>query len=74
MLANTTGEGAAKLAETLTGELRGFDFIQSGQHVEIDLAYGVACLANGMDAEGLFEEARAALDRFVSLGPAEGKS
>lgn len=74
VLANTTDEGARKLADALAGVLRGFDFVQSGEHVDVDLAVGIACLGKGMAPAGLFEEARVALDRFLSMRPAEGNS
>jgi len=74
ILANTTDEGARKLAEALAGELAGFDFVQTGRHLDLDVAYGIACLANGKTPQGLFEEARAALESFPALQAVQGES
>jgi len=74
VLANTTDEGAHKLAGALATELRDFDFVQMGCHVEVDLAYGIACLGDDMTPQRLLEDARSALECFPSLQTVRGQS
>jgi GGDEF domain-containing protein len=74
VLANASDEGARTLADALAADVRGFDFVQTGRHLDCDVAYGIACLGDGMTAPRLLEDARAALDAFPPLRAPHGAS
>jgi PleD family two-component response regulator len=73
ILANTTVDGARELAESLARGLRGFDFVHTGRHLDLDVRYGIANLASGKTPFGLLEEARAALDGLPALHAPEDR-
>ena len=69
VVANTSGEGARTLAESVAAALEALDFVHEGQPVAIDVSYGVSSLDEAKTAREMLEEARAALELRV---PAHG--
>jgi GGDEF domain-containing protein len=74
IVANAAGDGAQALAQSLATELGGLAFQHEGEHIPVEVCYGVACLDGPKTARELLEEARAALQLRVSVPGIQGHS
>jgi len=74
VVANTGGEDARSLAETVARQLEGFSFLCAGRPLGIEVRYGVSSLDEGKRPGDLLEEARTALQRRCATAQVRGQS
>jgi len=71
VVANSSGEDAARLARRLASELQSFQFTCAGRDLDLRVRAGFACLGDGMGPGDLLEAAERALGD-VSQAAARG--
>jgi len=74
VVANTTREGAAHLAEAVAHELEAFEFTCGGRRVGIEVTYGLSSLDGPKTPQTILEEARAAVALGAPRPQLQGRS